>query len=57
MSVERSATEPFESCSYCNGWFKRGVRYPVTVREGDGRELQIHSFCDSNCQDAWEAEN
>lgn len=57
MSVERSATEPFESCSYCNGWFKRGVRYPVTVREGHGGELQIHSFCDSTCQEAWEAEN
>lgn len=57
MSAEHSATELFESCSYCHGWFKRGVRYPVTVREGDDGDLQIHSFCDSNCQDAWEAEH
>lgn len=54
---ENSTTDLFESCSHCGVPFRSDVRYPVTVRKDDEGDLQIHSFCDSDCQEAWVVEN
>lgn len=52
-----SAVDVFDRCAYCHAGFERDVRYPVTVREDDEGDLEIYSFCDSTCQDAWAGEN
>lgn len=60
MSTEKSsggsAIELFESCAYCDAWLERDVQHPVTVQEDDDGALGIYSFCDHDCQEAWERE-
>ncbi len=56
MSTGTNSPAVFECCSHCGRRFEQDVRYPVTVEEDDDGTLSIHSFCDDDCQDAWNAE-
>lgn len=54
MATQDTATEdPFERCAHCGAVFEPGVRYPVTTRR-DGDGLEVYSFCDCECQAAWD---
>lgn len=47
----------FIACDYCDAPFEVDTRYPVTVREDADGNVQLYSFCDEECQKAWETEN
>ncbi len=47
---------PFGECAYCGTPFRIGIDYPVVTRREDG-ELEIYSFCDTECKSAWQAED
>lgn len=57
MSDVGSEQLEFVTCDYCEQSFDIGVRYPVAVREGPDGDLELYSFCDAACQQAWETEN
>lgn len=48
---------PFDACAHCGTRFELGVTYPVERREEPDGEFQLYSFCNDECQDAWNAED
>ncbi len=43
----------FDACAHCGRSFLPDVRYPVRTEYGAGEELELYSFCDETCVDAW----
>jgi|GEM_PF-6515584 len=52
MAADRSVLRPFDGCANCGAAFQTGVRYPVVARQ-TATGLEIHSFCDEDCEAAW----
>lgn len=46
----------FETCDYCGGSFEYDVSYPVVTCRDESGDVELYSFCDEECQQAWEAE-
>lgn len=47
----------FVACDHCRSSFDIDVRYPVSAHEGPDGDLELYSFCDEDCQQAWEFEH
>jgi hypothetical protein len=47
----------FVACDYCDAPFEIDTRYPVTIREDADGTIQLYSFCDETCQQAWKSEH
>lgn len=54
MSLETPDRNTFDVCDQCGERFEDGVRYPITTRRSANDELEIYSFCDGACQNAWD---
>lgn len=53
--AETMDSGPFGSCANCGKQFEPNVTYPVETREAADGTLQLYSFCDDDCQRAWQA--
>lgn len=49
--------DPFEACANCGTSFEIGIHYPALTRQEPDGSLGLYSFCDRDCQAAWEAEH
>lgn len=47
---------PFESCVHCELPFQRNVSYPAVTRQENG-DVDLYSFCDEECREAWAADD
>lgn len=48
---------PFGACAHCGDAFERDVSYPVATRGGGDQEIELYSFCDDACMQAWKADD
>lgn len=56
MSSGETAQDVFDACAHCGAPFEREIRYPAQLTEGPDGESRLYSFCDAECQRAWNEE-
>ena len=47
---------PFSECDHCGAAFDLGVSYPVAVEDTPDGGVELYSFCDEHCKQAWAAD-
>ena len=57
MGPDGATRTEFVACDYCETPFETDTRYPVTVREDADGAVELYSFCDKTCQEAWESQS